>query len=101
MLCIEVNERRGLRVAFRLPPHLTKHSNIWLAHQHLSQHIQAVSRVDPHNVLGVDERPFAFHQVVIVVPLQSFSKEILLMSTTINTTKNVHDYQTMHMMQSF
>jgi hypothetical protein len=83
MLRIEVDERCWVRVAFWLPPYLPEHSNIRLTHQHLSQHIQAVSRVDPHDVFGVDERTFAFRQVVIVVPMEGLSKEILIMSSII------------------
>jgi hypothetical protein len=83
MLCIEVDECRWVRIAFWLPPDLPKHTNIRLAHQYLPQHIQAVSGVDSHDVFGVDERTFAFRQVVIVVPMEGLSKEILTTSTII------------------
>lgn len=84
MLRIEVDERRWVSVAFWLPPHLPEHPDIRLAHQHLSQHIQAVRGVYPHDVRGVHERTFTFRQVVIVVPMEGLPKEILIMSTVIH-----------------
>jgi len=77
MFRVEVDERHWVWIALRLPPYLTKHPNIRVTHQYLSQHIQAMSGVDPDDVFGIYKWAFAFRQVVIVVPVQGLPNEIL------------------------
>jgi hypothetical protein len=70
---IEVDKRRRVRLVFGLPPHLTKDPNIRVAHQHLSQDIEAVRCVDPNNIIAVHKRAFLLRLVVVVVPMEGFA----------------------------
>lgn len=99
MFRVEVNESHGLRVAFRLPPYLAEHSNIRIAHEHLPHYIQAMSSMDPNDVLGVHERALPFGQVVIIVPIQRFPEKILFsISAQRSPVSLIHPYQTVQMM---
>jgi hypothetical protein len=70
---IEVDKRRGVRLVLGLPPHLTKDPNIRVAHQHLSQDVEAVCCVNPHNILAIHECAFFLRLVVVVVPMEGFA----------------------------
>lgn len=102
MFRIEVDERRGVWITFWLPPYLTQHSNIGVAHQYLPQYVQAVSSVNPYDVFRVDEWALSSGQVVIVIPMQGLPQEVLC---NINNQRIsgllFESYQTVQMMQPF
>ena len=74
---VEVNERHRMRLVLRLPPDLAKYAHIWSAHQHLPQNVEAVSRVNLHDILAVHEGALLLRLIVVIVPIQSFPKQVL------------------------
>ena len=98
VLRVEVDKGLGMRLVLWLPPYLPEHAHIRIAHQHLPQNVEAVSRVDLHDVLAIDECAFLLREVVIVVPMQGFAEEILRRVSMTNATLSEKTHQTMQMM---
>ena len=69
MFRVEIYKWHRIGLALWLPPHLAQHPHVGIAHEYLSDDIQAVRCVDTHNVLAIYKRAFLFRQVVIVIPM--------------------------------
>lgn len=74
----KVYKRQWMGLILRLPPHLAQNTHIRCAHQHLPKYIQAMSRMNTHNIFAVRKRAFTFCLVVVVVPMQGFAQKILI-----------------------
>ena len=102
VLRVEVYKGHRFRLLLRLPPHLPEDTHIGVAHEHLPQDVQAVRRMNSHNVFAVHKCALLFRQIVLVVPMQGFAQEILrILASTLSAFFMWRPHQAVQMMQSF
>ena len=76
MSSVEIREGNGSPVA--LVPHLAQDAGIDVAHEHLPEHVEAVTGVQAEDVVVVEEGVCPEVLVILVVVVEGLADEVLM-----------------------